>query len=293
MVTENPPTQQGILCKESFVSVHTDIENIKWLESACLTYNSKLAVYYLFLTSGRFASFIHEIKPTELVKVPLPKASSNLLQSINYIDDIDAHICQLFSFKNSEWSLVEDLTKYTLLDFKGDKLSYGRQKTRRALTNLLENDEERELKEYCDYFLRVIKAGFGEDKEVCATIFQEETNYHLPVRLVAIYLSKLIHDGIKIETINSQHLLSRLEQLNKLFMEQPNSDNGGIFYQRVARIYTSTTWNGEQVPTIYLVKPDKIRYWTRSMALRDADEVAADIMLVRKELIREIEVVAQ
>jgi hypothetical protein len=36
--------------------------------------------------------------------------------------------------------------------------------------------------------------------------------------------------------------------------------------------------NGVKIPTIYLIKPDKIRYWTRSMALRDADEVAADIM---------------
>ena len=33
-----------------------------------------------------------------------------------------------------------------------------------------------------------------------------------------------------------------------------------------------------KVPTIYLVKPDRVRYWTRSMALRDADEVVADIM---------------
>jgi len=33
------------------------------------------------------------------------------------------------------------------------------------------------------------------------------------------------------------------------------------------------------IPTIYLIKPDKIRYWNRSMALRDADEVAADIMM--------------
>ena len=70
-------------------------------------------------------------------------------------------------------------------------------------------------------------------------------------------------------------------------MDQPNSDSGGIFYQRVARIYTSTTWNGEQVPTVYLVKPDKIRYWTRSMALRDADEVSADIMMGRANLNQE------
>ncbi len=31
-----------------------------------------------------------------------------------------------------------------------------------------------------------------------------------------------------------------------------------------------------------LVKPDKIRCWTRSMALRDTDEVSEDIMLGRK-----------
>ena len=40
---------------------------------------------------------------------------------------------------------------------------------------------------------------------------------------------------------------------------------------------------GRKVPTIFLVKPDKVRYWTRSMALRDADEVAADIILWQKQ----------
>jgi hypothetical protein len=87
-----------------------------------------------------------------------------------------------------------------------------------------------------------------------------------------------IHNGIKVETINSQDLLDRLHQLNNLFMKQDNSDTGVIFYQRVARVYDSTAFEGEQVPTVYLIKPDKIRYWTRSMALRDADEVVGDIM---------------
>ncbi|MFN6065912.1 MAG: SAM-dependent DNA methyltransferase, partial [Pseudanabaena sp.] len=123
---------------------------------------------------------------------------------------------------------------------KGDKLSPGRKQTHRRNANLLENEEERELKEYCDYFLRVIKAGFGEDKEVCATIFQESTNDYLPIRLVAIYLNKSIHDGIKVETINSQDLLNQLNQLNNLFIEKSNSHTGGIFYQRVVRLYDST-----------------------------------------------------
>jgi hypothetical protein len=37
-----------------------------------------------------------------------------------------------------------------------------------------------------------------------------------------------------------------------------------------------------EVPTVFIVKPDQVRYWTRSMALRDADEVAGDIMLWRE-----------
>jgi hypothetical protein len=81
--------------------------------------------------------------------------------------------------------------------------------------------------------------------------------------------------------------------LDKLFLERANQDDGGIFYQRVARIYDSVQLNGQTVPTIYLIKPDKIRYWTRSMALRDADEVAADIMMWRSELDKKSEVMEE
>jgi len=237
-------------------------------------------VYYLFLSSGRFASYRAEPNVDDLLRVPIPKFSGQEIEGITKFDfdSVDQKVFDAFSLKESERILIEDIVNYTLPDFKGDKLSPGRKQTHRRNANLLENEEERELKEYCDYFLRVIKAGFGEDKEVCATIFQESTNDYLPIRLVAIYLNKSIHDGIKVETINSQDLLNQLNQLNNLFIEKSNSHTGGIFYQRVVRLYDSTEWQGEQVPTVYLIKPDKIRYWTRSMALRDADEVVADIM---------------
>jgi type I restriction-modification system DNA methylase subunit len=283
----------GTICSGSYVSVHTPEENISLLESACLIYNSKIGTYHLLLSSGSFASYIPKVNVDDLMQVPIPFISKKMMQGLKTFDDIDNRLYEMFDLKEAERILVEDLFYYTLPDFKGDKSSPGRQKTHRGIINLLENSEELELKQYCDYFLRVLKGGFGQDKKVCATIFQEATNHHLPVSLVAIYLNKSIHNGVKIETINSHDLLHRLNQLNNLLIDQPNSDNGGIFYQRVARIYDSTNWNGEQVPTVYLIKPDKIRYWTRSMALRDADEVAADIMLGRKELIREMEVVAQ
>lgn len=269
---------EAILCSKSYITIHADQEYSQFLEAACLSYTSKLAVYYLLLSSGRFSTYRPEPNVEDLLRVPIPEYREEIVQNLETFDDVDHQIYDAFSLKESEKVLIEDIFNYTLLDFKGDRSSPGRQKTHRVSSNLFEAEEELELKQYCEYFMHVIKAGFGQDKGICATIFQESTGNYLPVRLVAIYLNKLIHDGIEFETINSQVLLERLNQLNDLFVERGSSDAGGIFYQRVARVYTSTECRGEQVPTVYLIKPDKIRYWTRSMALRDADEVSADIM---------------
>jgi len=270
IVEFNEEINQGIICSESCVSVHSSEEHIDILKTACLIYNSKLSVYYLFLANGFFASYRPKVTVSDLLSVPVVKKGDVDLHTIKNYDDVDNFVSSLFSLKDSEYVLIDDLLEYTLRDFKEDHSSPGRQKTNRK--------KEPELTDYCEYFFRVIKAGFGKDKNVCATIFQEPNNKYLPVRLVAIYLNKSIHDGVKIESVNSQDLFKLLQNLNDSFIKQDNVDTGGIFYQRVARVYECTNWQGEQVPTIYLIKPDKIRYWTRSMALRDADEVSADIM---------------
>lgn len=290
-VIPDEQTNRGIICSESCVSVHTTKSNIRILEVACLIYNSQLAVYYLFLSSGFFASYRPKVTVKDLLRVPILQNEEVNLDSITTYDEVDRLVNHLFSLKDSEYALIEDLFDYTLPDFKGDDSSPGRQKTQRSALNLFEESEEPHLRKYCEYFLRVIKAGFGQDKEVCATIFQKSTGDDLPVRLVAIYLNRSIHDGIKVETINSQALLDLLNQLNNQFIEQRDSGTGGIFYQRVARVYASTTFEGEQVPTVYLIKPDRIRYWTRSMALRDADEVSADIMAGHTYLSTNLEIV--
>lgn len=277
--------KSGILCSKSYVSVHIPPEKALALEAAWLSFNSKLAVYYLFLSSGRFASYRHEVNPSDLIRVPIPELNNFSLDSVSTLEDVDRAIRQAFSFKESDWVLVEDLFNYTLPDFKGARSSPGRRPTQRISSNSAIEKNEPELSEYCKYFIRVIKAGFGQEKQVCATIFREPISSDcLPVRLVAIHLNHSVHEGVKIETIDSQLLIERLQRLNKVFLTQRPSQVGGIFYQRVARLYESIEWNGVKVPTIYLIKPDRIRYWTCSMALRDADEVTADIFVSANEI---------
>ena len=71
-------------------------------------------------------------------------------------------------------------------------------------------------------------------------------------------------------------LVARLGEINESLLKT-NKQSGGIFYQRVVRLYMSVPLDGSDVPSVFLVKPDQVRYWTRSAALRDADEVFSDM----------------
>ena len=49
----------------------------------------------------------------------------------------------------------------------------------------------------------------------------------------------------------------------------------GLGFQRVACFFHPSRENGVRVMNLTIVKPDERRYWTRSMAMRDADQLAA------------------
>lgn len=259
---------QGVLCTQSYISVHVPIEQQSVIEAACLSYNSILAVYFLLLTSGRFASYRPEPLKEELLSVPIPEPRSGLLDGIKCTEDIDQRIREVFEFKDAEWVLIEDLFNTTLQDFKGDANSYGRQRTQRRSKSSVEP----ELRAYCEYFSRVLKAGFGQDKHISVTVFQETGKDFLPYRLIAFELNQPSGENFRVASLETSALLAELETLNRTWLRGRESLGGSIYHQRVVRIYDYR--NG--VPTIFILKPDARRYWTRSMGLHDADEVAGD-----------------
>lgn len=267
-LTQSRKNGEGFLCTKSYITVHVPAEHQGNIEAACLSYNSMLAVYFLLLTSGRFASYRPEPLKEEVLNVPIPEPRSGLLDGIKCSEDIDQRIREAFEFKDAEWVLIEDLFNITLPDFKGDTDSPGRQRTRRHD----ESSEEPELKAYCEYFSRVLKAGFGQDKHIRATVFQEAGKDFLPYRLIAFELNQPSSENFRVASLETSALLAELEILNRTWLRGRESLGGSIYHQRVVRIYDYR----EGVPTIFILKPDTRRYWTRSMGLHDADEVAGD-----------------
>ena len=254
-------TKRGVLCNQSYLSVHADQAV---LEAACLSHNSVMAVYYHFLTSGRFAAYRPKLSKDEILELPIPLPELNLINGLESYGDLDALVFDLFELNAAERVLIEDLIDYTLADFTGNGRSLGHTSTASGENN----ENETHLTAYCEHFVQVLKAGFGEDRAVNATIFRTGAET-LPYRLVAFELSNETESSINVTEIKSVALLNEFERLSKNFQNL----HGGIFKEQVTRIYDASDGR----PTIFIIKPDKKRYWTRSEALQDGDEVALDM----------------
>ena len=272
-------SHEGILCSQSFTSIHLKQGPKDILETTCLVMNSRFATFYLMLTSGQMAHYIPKVPVNELLKVPLPEIRPNLLEGLLDHDDVDDRIREAFGFSDSEWTLIDDIFNYTLPDFKGNSDSPGRLPTRSMQVLDGDIDPEHILRSYCDYFFRVLKAGFGSDKCISATIFSESDGSSLPVRLLAIHLDDVKDGDICIESYSCAELRDQLLKWDEMLTSSPRGISKVALHQRVAKVYGVVNRGRKRIPTVYLIKPDRCRYWTRSVAMRDADSIAADIMM--------------
>ena len=258
--------QTGLLCNESYYSLHSACRSD--LEAACLVFNSYLAVYFLLLTSGRFV-FIPKPSKSELLGLPLPPRAPDQLGEVRSHAEIDPIVFELFNLKDAERVLIEDMMGFTLSDFLEGERSIGRQST-----NADHNGDELHLRSYCSFFIRVLKAGFGADKPIAATIFQSDKE-RMPYRLIAFTLGGESAESIDVKRIGSAELLNEFHQLNL----GSKGKDGGIYNQRFVRIYDASSG----IPTVFIIKPDQKRFWTRSTGLQDADEVALDLFTWGRE----------
>jgi len=264
--------QQGVLCSDSYVTVSASDGDKKTLDNACLTLNSRLATYYLLLTSAQFSNYRDTTNVNELLSVPCPPVGTTNIQHIKTYDDIDREVHKAFELKESEQILIDDLFEITLSYFKEGENSIARQPTQRE-----EQPFEDELASYLQWFMRVLSATFGNDASICTTLFEESGDQQLPIRLVAIHLDCPSRPPISVEQIDEGELANKLTELYIHLSGETN--NGPTCYRRVARIFDTVQIDGKSIPTIFIAKPDEKRYWTRSIAMRDADEISSEIMI--------------
>jgi len=272
-----PPNGKGIVCSRSFISVHLSQPqegNTSLLEACCICYNSDFANYYLLLSSGNLAFDRTEPRIEDTRRLPIPDIAPgmNVLAGLDTMQDVNKRVIELFGFQEVESILIDDLNKYTLPDFKLRHNSPGRQPTHRHAPENADAQNDPELYSYADILRRVLKSAYGKDKLIGANIFSDHPGSKLPVRMVAIYLNSPDVTSVEVMQMTSTALREKLTNVYNVL-----SLRGNHSYQRCLRIYDHLLDSPGDGLVVYIIKPDQIRYWTRSRALRDADDIAADL----------------
>lgn len=259
---------KGALCSGSYVSLRAVTGDKDLLAAMWLLLNSSFACYWFPLTGGKFANFIPEATETELRQLPALRFPADQLPAIaaEGYAAIDRTVLDLLDLNEAERILVEDLHQVVLPDAQRQG---GNPPGQQPVT-------PEELDAYALTFRKVIKATFGEDRPVCATVYHPPGRERLPIQLVAIHLNWKGRPPVRREAIETPELLEKLLECYTRILKQPSA---GIGFQRVVEVITSLPCADGPVPTIYLAKPAQRRYWLRSLAMRDADRFGALLLL--------------
>lgn len=273
-VLVNSDNKEGVICSDSYVTVHSPKKSV--LFSIWLAFNSKVAVYFQLLTSGRFAAFIPQPLEQDLRSLPIPNIKNSKLSVTSY-DKVDAIVGRAFDLNETESALIDDLFDYTLSDFKEGIRSAGRETTNRGKID--------DLIKYSQWVIKTLRSSFG-DKPLKVTIFQEPGAKKIPVRLFVLHFDWPDHersDSVNIIQMPNDDLMELLTSIHTKVMI-PSPDSKGFVYERHLKLYDVFVAKADgkeerNIPSLYIIKPDQKRHWTRSQALRDADEIGFDILM--------------
>jgi hypothetical protein len=245
------------------------------IRAACAAYNSKFAVCFFALTSTSFPLYTCKLTVRDLLKLPLPPDAPDV-STLTSFGAIDEAARRAFGFTAADWTLVEDFIEYTLPDILRKTPGPARFSTQRKDKH---GTKEPELTEYAKTFARVVKGTFGMNRADASTIFTEPDARRLPVRMLTIHLDAPPRNGVQVESIEADGLLDKLGEFHAEQLKHRTRDatGSGLGFQRVAYLFQPGREQGKRVMNLTIVKPDERRYWTRSMAMRDADQLAGAI----------------
>ena len=272
LIKQSPKANVGMIASllnedavfnHSILGIHSKKSDLDQLATCCLSINTNIALYYEMLTSRSWLVERDSFEKKEIMDIPMPE-NVLLLKEINYnllneiskhpeVDDIVNQLAtKLYHLNESEIIQINDTIKYTL--------DYYRKKNNSIAVKPV---DESTLREYIDTYCGVLNDSFSSlDNVFVGTIYDGEG----PLRVIS---TKLVDKPEKMDVpyILNGELESVLNRLDEQLIEEMSPS---IYIRRNLRRYSGDT--------TFIVKPNQMRYWTQSAALRDADETYRDIM---------------
>lgn len=259
------------------------------VSSECLAHyinailNSSMASYFLFMTASSWGIERNKIMTQDLSRFPVPKLDSVNKDLLEQILELEAKLCEgqfdpseealkqdlnglifcLYDFDKTEQVLVEDANKFTI------DLYMNREKSA-----ALKKPNPNHLKEYASHLIGVIQLFLQtlNERTIVADVIDVGK---APLQIVKLSIVPVPRRNTIVQTVSGQ----QLETVLKSIAEQlPQQLADRIYTRRDLRIYA-----GED---IYIVKPAKQIYWTRSAGLNDADTILSEYLKTNHVTIR-------
>ncbi len=242
--------------------------------------NSDIVKFYLFLSASSWGIEREQVFLNELLELPSPftsLCSDNIKNKIsNYFDDIVSKKNQFLNndnIKEIEELIFDEFAKCLSLTerdkiiindtivFNLGLLKNGRNSISFKRTLLCEN------KLYAETLCNDINSFLHFSKtKVYAQIYDVQSNY--PLNLIVLHFGE---EAKKVETQNVIELRKQLQEIDKYTVQKKTPS---IYVQKHIKYYDKDT--------VYLIKPNQKRFWTRTQAMEDASSLIADIINMAK-----------
>ncbi|TRX59217.1 N-6 DNA methylase [Fulvivirga sp. M361] len=242
--------------------------------------NSSLASYYLFLTSSSWGVEREKIMSNEWMKLPAFVFDFNESWQKKIIEKFD----EIVNSKKNEFLGVDE--HILIIEKEIDKLIFKASEFDKEQIALIENvlsssldlfnkGENSEARKTCTkhghkQYAEIICGEINNLLKQSSNLRGWATIYNIPLRtplnLVSIHLnSKEAPNSVKNE-FSEAKIEELLAQIEKYTYDQFSES---LYYRKTVRYYKGDT--------IYIIKPNERRFWSKSLALSDADEIILEV----------------
>jgi hypothetical protein len=269
-------TEHDCAFRDTITGVSGPSDKSALMKATTAYLNSSFSSYFLFMTASTWGIERERVYPTEVFQLPdlpsrftdeqIDKLAGNVdafgklmadeLPDTNaHVRELEAEIDQIIysclDLSKSERFLIEDVLEYSLDFFQEGEKS-------KACDMVDTRDLEVYSRTFCDAVNSILQ--FGKTRAT-ATVSHGDA----PLRLVSIRFSEVNDERTVMISDSTDELEDALSKLDRQIIEEYSES---IYVRRNVKFY--------DMDTLYITKPDEKRFWTRSMALRDADETLAE-----------------
>ena len=266
-------SDHGILYTKRYLGIPGTHGSTRWLRYLNAILNSKLAPYFLFLTSSAWGVERNEVEDSDFWRLPVRDPADASPAAVERVLAIEAHlrstadqsdvavsrheldmaVFDLYGLSAAEQALVEDTVSLTI-DFL----------RRREKSFAAKRPKSEEIVAYAQQVVSTLQPflqTLGE-RVASAEVFLTPGS---PLQVVEVHVTPSPLDGPAVRTRPEPDLSGLLHRIAEQ-LEAPLAR--GVTARRYLKIYTGRS--------VYLVKPAERRYWSRSAGLNDADTILAE-----------------